>query len=53
MTVEQFLEEQNKVIQDLHKTSANSSWMAATTGEDEWNRKTAEAQNCSQRVSSE
>ena len=44
MSVEQFLEEQNKVIQDLHKTSANSSWMAATTGEDEWNRKTAEAQ---------
>lgn len=45
MTVEQFLEEQSKVIKDLHITSASSSWMAATTGEDEWNQKTAEAQN--------
>ncbi|MDN4608506.1 M2 family metallopeptidase [Sporosarcina highlanderae] len=45
MTVEQFLEEQNKTIRDFHITRANSSWMAATTGEDEWNKKTAAASN--------
>lgn len=44
MTVQQFLEEQNKAIKDLHIANAESSWMAATTGEDEWNRKTAEAE---------
>ncbi|MCH1624298.1 M2 family metallopeptidase [Ferdinandcohnia quinoae] len=44
MTVEQFLEEQNKAIRDLHITGSESSWMAATTGEDEWNKKNAEAE---------
>ncbi|MFT4415904.1 M2 family metallopeptidase [Fredinandcohnia humi] len=44
MTVEQFLEEQNKAIQELHTKSAEASWMAATTGEDEWNEKAAETE---------
>lgn len=43
MTVEQFLQEQNDAIKALHIASTSSSWMAATTGEDEWNQKTAEA----------
>lgn len=44
MTLQQFLEEQNKAIKDLHIANAETSWMAATTGEEEWNRKTAEAE---------
>ncbi|MFS0862934.1 M2 family metallopeptidase [Fredinandcohnia sp. 179-A 10B2 NHS] len=44
MTVEQFLEEQNKAVQELHKYGAEASWMAATTGEEEWNQKAAEAE---------
>lgn len=43
MSIEQFLEDQNKVIRELHINSAEASWMAATTGEDEWNAKSAEA----------
>ncbi|GKV56415.1 oligoendopeptidase F [Sporosarcina sp. NCCP-2222] len=43
MTVEQFLQEQNDAIKALHIASTSSSWMAATTGKDEWNQKTAEA----------
>lgn len=44
MTVEQFLEEQNKAVQELHINGAEASWMAATTGEEEWNQKAAEAE---------
>ncbi|WP_449538812.1 M2 family metallopeptidase [Ferdinandcohnia sp. Marseille-Q9671] len=44
MTIEQFLEEQNKTVRELHIKSAEASWMAATTGEEEWNTKAAEAE---------
>lgn len=44
MTVEQFLEEQNNVIKELHIANTETSWMAATTGEEEWNQKTTEAE---------
>ncbi|MFE8700684.1 M2 family metallopeptidase [Cytobacillus sp. FJAT-54145] len=44
MSLEQFLQEQNEVLKELHVNRAESSWMASTTGEDEWNKKTAQAQ---------
>ncbi|WP_306009257.1 M2 family metallopeptidase [Bacillus sp. MMSF_3328] len=44
MTAEQFLQKQNEALQKLQKKRAEASWKASTTGEDEWNRKTAEAQ---------
>jgi oligoendopeptidase F len=44
MTIEQFLEKQNEIIRELHVQRAEASWMAATTGEKEWNDKSAEAQ---------
>mgnify|MGYP001952791387 CR=1 FL=1 len=44
MSIERFLEEQNKAIRELHIKGAEASWMAATTGEEEWNAKSAEAE---------
>ncbi|WP_246943342.1 M2 family metallopeptidase [Bacillus pinisoli] len=44
MSIEQFLQEQNEKMKSLHINRAETSWMAATTGEDEWNKKTAQAQ---------
>ncbi|MDQ0255145.1 peptidyl-dipeptidase A [Evansella vedderi] len=43
MSLEQFLQEQNRKLEELHTTYSNASWKAATTGEAEWTKKTAEA----------
>ncbi|MCA1032427.1 M3 family metallopeptidase [Bacillus timonensis] len=44
MPLDKFLEEQNHTLRDLHIERAQTSWMAATTGESEWNKRNAEAQ---------
>ncbi|RSK25900.1 peptidase M3A and M3B thimet/oligopeptidase F [Bacillus sp. HMF5848] len=44
MSVNKFLLEQNEIIRELHISRAESSWMASTTGDAEWNQKTAKAQ---------
>ncbi|NEY72482.1 M3 family oligoendopeptidase [Bacillus mesophilus] len=44
MKLEQFLQKQNEKLKELHIKRAESSWMSSTTGEDEWNKKTAQAQ---------
>ncbi|WP_223702407.1 M2 family metallopeptidase [Sutcliffiella deserti] len=44
MTLELFLQEQNEMMKRLHIDRAESSWMSSTTGEEKWNKKTAEAQ---------
>jgi oligoendopeptidase F len=44
MSLEQFLQEQNEKMKSLHINRAETSWMASTTGEEEWNKKTAQAQ---------
>ncbi|WP_456275130.1 M2 family metallopeptidase [Bacillus sp. AK128] len=44
MSLEQFLKQQNEIMKELHTNRAQSSWMSSTTGEEEWNKKTAEAQ---------
>lgn len=44
MSLEQFLQKQNESLRTLHINRAEASWMAATTGEEEWNKKSAEAE---------
>jgi oligoendopeptidase F len=44
MDLEKFLEGQNEALKRLHIEYAEASWMAATTGEIEWDQKTAEAE---------
>ncbi|MCD8511087.1 MAG: M2 family metallopeptidase [Bacillus sp. (in: Bacteria)] len=44
MTVQQFLDEQNKQVKELYQSITHASWMAQTTGEAEWAKKVAEAQ---------
>ncbi|MDZ5470418.1 M2 family metallopeptidase [Bacillus sp. 31A1R] len=44
MSLEQFLQEQNEMLQKLHINRAESSWMSSTTGDADWNKKTAQAQ---------
>ena len=44
MTVQQFLNTYNEEVQKLHIESASNSWKASTTGEEQWSKKTAEAQ---------
>ena len=44
MTVQQFLNTYNEEVQKLHIESASNSWKASTTGEEQWSKRTAEAQ---------
>lgn len=44
MSLEQFLAEQNKELRKLHIEYAEASWMAATTGDIDWDKKTADAE---------
>jgi oligoendopeptidase F len=44
MTLEQFLEKQNEATKNLHIEYAKASWMAATTGDMDWDKKTADAE---------
>lgn len=44
MSLDQFLQEQNEIIKKLHINRAESSWKASTTGQEEWSKKTAQAQ---------
>ncbi|WP_216827483.1 M3 family metallopeptidase [Alkalihalobacterium elongatum] len=44
MTVKQFLQQQNMMVEILYRNITNASWMAQTTGEKEWAEKVGEAQ---------
>lgn len=40
----EFLQQQNKMFEKLYQDGANSYWMMATTGEEEWTKKAEEAE---------
>lgn len=44
MSAKTFLQEQNDNIRQLYVASTESEWMAATTGEEAWDQKAAEAE---------
>ena len=43
MKLDEFIKKQNEKMEKLHITYSNASWKTATTGEEEWSEKTAEA----------
>lgn len=44
MNVQQFLKDQNLMVEKLYRNITNASWMAQTTGEKEWADKVGKAQ---------